>query len=186
MRVVAGKFRSRKLETIEGLETRPTADRIKEAVFSRIGPYFQGGKMLDLYSGSGSIAIEALSRGMDFALMNDLNPKAVRVIRQNLAQLKLEGQTKVLQLDAFQVVEQCATEGFCFNLIYLDPPYAQEQNQALIEKLCALGLLAEDGLIIVESRWEDQFDEVIGSVKLEKTAKYGITKISYYRRETEL
>ena len=80
MRVVAGTLRSRKIEAVEGMDTRPTGDKVKEAVFSRIGPYFQGGEMLDVYSGSGNIGIEAISRGMHHACLNDMSPSESKTI----------------------------------------------------------------------------------------------------------
>lgn len=185
MRVVAGSLRSRKIEAVEGMNTRPTADKVKEAIFSRIGPYFQGGTMLDVYSGSGNIAIEALSRGMEKAWLNDKNHEAVKTIKQNVANLKLEEVTEITQLDAEVLLDKCAEKGYQFDLIYLDPPYAMEQNEKLIKRICALSLIKEEGLILVESRKEDEFAEQISEMVLEKAACYGITKISYYRRETE-
>lgn len=183
MRVVAGVLRSRKIEAVEGMETRPTADKVKEAIFSRIGPYFQGGNMLDVYSGSGSIAIEAISRGMDFAWLNDSSAAAIKTIQRNIQNLKLEAQTRVTQQSADEVLKTCAAAKLEFDLIYLDPPYAKQQNEVLIQKICDLALIKEEGLILVESRKEDVFNERIGDMVLEKEAFYGITKISYYRRE---
>ena len=84
MRVVAGKFRSRKIEAVEGMSTRPTADKIKEAIFSRVGPYFQGGNMLDGYGGSGNMGIEAISRGMEHVDCFEIHPKAIATIKKNL------------------------------------------------------------------------------------------------------
>lgn len=185
MRVVAGSLRSRKIEAVEGMNTRPTADKVKEAIFSRIGPYFQGGCMLDVYSGSGNIAIEALSRGMDKAWLNDKSREAVKTMKQNVQNLKLESITVITQLDAELLLDKCAEKDYQFDLIYLDPPYALQRNEKLIEKICALSLIKEDGLILVESRKEDVFPEKISEMVLEKAACYGITKISYYRRETK-
>lgn len=185
MRVVAGTLRSRKIEAVEGMETRPTADKVKEAIFSRIGPYFQGGSILDVYSGSGNIAIEALSRGMEKAWLNDKSREAIKTIKQNIQHLKLEGMSEITQLDAEVLLDTCAARGEQFDLIYLDPPYALQKNEKLIEKICALSLIKEDGLILVESRKEDEFADKISEMVLEKAACYGITKISYYRRETE-
>lgn len=184
MRVVAGTLRSRKIEAVEGMDTRPTADKVKEAVFSRIGPYFQGGEMLDVYSGSGNIGIEAISRGMDHAWLNDMSPAAAKTIKRNVVNLKIEEQTKITQLPAEALLKACAQANKQFDLIYLDPPYAKQQNEALINQICALSLIKPDGLIIIESRKEDEFAERISDMQLEKMAYYGITKISYYRRET--
>ena len=96
----------------------------------------------------------------------------------------IRDRTKITQLSAEALLKACAQANKQFDLIYLDPPYAKQQNEALINQICALSLIKPDGLIIIESRKEDEFAEQISDMQLEKMAYYGITKISYYRRET--
>lgn len=179
MRVVAGTLRSRKIEAVEGNETRPTADRIKEAVFSRIGPYFQGGNCLDCYGGSGNIGIEAISRGMEQVDVCEIMPKAIQTIQKNIRNLNIEKQVKIYEMPIEQVLVHLKKQ---YDLIYIDPPYADQQNEKLLQQLSDLDLLASDGVIVVESLKQDVFSEKIGKYVLTKTATYGITKISYYEQ----
>lgn len=179
MRIVAGKYRSIKLDTIEGTQTRPTADRIKEAVFSSIGPYFYGGRMLDCYAGSGNIGLEALSRGMDEVDAFEISDKACTCIMNNVKKLKVMDQYRLHRCDVFVHIHDLKG---CYDLIYIDPPYAKQKNEQLLEKISNQELLSEDGILIVESLKEDEFKEEIGNLKCYKTAFYGITKISYYKR----
>lgn len=177
MRVVAGSLRSRKIEAVEGNETRPTADRIKEAVFSRIGPYFQEGAMLDAYGGSGNIAIEAISRGIQHADICEIQPKAIQTIRQNLKTLKIEKQVQLYERPIEKVLPQLNNK---YDLIYLDPPYALQKNEELIQQISELDLLAKKGVIVVESLKQDEFPLRIGQYVQTKTVVYGITRITYY------
>ena len=180
MRIIAGKLRSLKIETMEGDKTRPTADRIKEAIFSSIGPYFYGGRMLDCYAGSGNIGFEALSRGMDEADGFEIDPKACACIRSNVKRFKLEEQYHLHQKDVMTHLDELSGE---YDLIYLDPPYAKQQNEKLIKMLADRKLLSKDGILIVESRKEDEFKEEIADLRRYRSVCYGITKISYYERK---
>lgn len=180
MRIVAGKLRSQKIETCEGETTRPTADRVKEAVFSSIGPYFYGGRMLDCYAGSGNIGFEALSRGMESVDGFEIDPKACACIKANIKRFKLE---KAYHLHKGDVFDQLNELSGSYDLIYLDPPYALQKNEELMEKIASRKLLSENGILIIESRKEDEFKEEIANMRLYKKAYYGITKISYYERK---
>lgn len=180
MRIVAGKFRSLKVETVEGMNTRPTADRIKEAVFSSIGPYFYGGNMLDCYGGSGNVGFEALSRGMDHVDSFEIDKKAITCIQKNIRKLKVEKNYDLHQQDVWTGIESLQRQ---YDLIYVDPPYAKQKNKELIEKIAQLNLLSEDGILIVESAKEDRLDQQIGPYVCIKEKTYGITRISYYERK---
>lgn len=179
MRIVAGKFRSMKVETIEGTNTRPTADRIKEAIFSSIGPYFYGGRMLDCYAGSGNIGFEALSRGMDEVDAFEIHDKACACIMSNVKKFHVNDQYHLHRGDVFTHLSELKGT---YDLIYLDPPYAKQKNEKLLEMIAEQGLLSEDGVLIVESLKEDCFREEIMNLKQYKSVCYGITKISYYER----
>ena len=179
MRIVAGKFRSLKLESVDGMNTRPTADRIKEAVFSSIGPYFYGGKMLDCYAGSGNIGLEALSRGIDEVDGFEIDEKACACIKKNIQKLKVEKQYHLHKKDILSHIQELKGP---YDLIYIDPPYAKQQNEKLMEMISKHQLLSDEGILVVESLKEDLFKEQIGDLKLYKIANYGITKISYYER----
>lgn len=180
MRIVAGTHRSRKIETLAGEMTRPTADRIKEAVFSRVGPYFYGGKMLDCYAGSGSIGFEALSRGMDAVDAFEISKEACQIIKKNCTNFKMNDRYTLHETSIFSGIDSLNET---YDFIYLDPPYAKQQNEMLIQKISDLNLLSEEGCLVVESLKDDHFSEKIGCFECVKTANYGITKISYYERE---
>lgn len=180
MRIVAGKLRSLTIETIEGNTTRPTADRIKEAIFSSIGPYFYGGRMLDCYAGSGNIGFEAISRGIDEVDAFEIDLKAIKCIQNNVKRFKIEKQYNLHKMDVVENVHLLKQK---YDLIYLDPPYALQKNHELIQKISDCDLLNDEGILIVESSKEDQLEERIGNYVCVKEKKYGITKIQFYERD---
>lgn len=180
MRIIAGKYRSLPLEAVKGSNTRPTTDKIKEAVFNSIGPYFDGGRMLDLYAGSGSVGLECISRGMEEVIFVDKSYDAISTIKKNIAFVKVPSQCTVLKMDALMAVKRMAAEGKTFDLVYLDPPYANQQNEKVMNALCELDLLKEDAVVVVESLKEDVFPDEVGYLSKYKEALYGITRISYY------
>lgn len=185
MRIVAGKYRSRVLKSLEGEQTRPTLDKVKEAVFSRVGPYFDGGEMLDLFGGSGSISLEAISRGMDHSVIVDVSMKAVNIIRENVRMLKVEDQCEIWKLDFKSALQRLAQEHRQFDFVYLDPPYRKQQLDFILSFLSNEKLLKDGAHVICESLREDAFQDAYGKLYQVKEMCYGITKISYYRYEEE-
>ena len=117
MRIIAGEFASRKLLTREGMETRPTLDKVKEAVFSSLGTYFDGGTVLDLYAGSGAIGLEALSRGMRKAIFVDSSRDAIRVIKENVNALKVNDRCRILNMKAQAALEILQEEDITADLL---------------------------------------------------------------------
>ncbi len=185
MRIVAGEFRSRVLQTLEGDNTRPTLDKVREAVFSRIGPYFENGeRVLDLFAGSGAIGLEALSRGAAEAVFVDKSFQAVRIIRKNIESLKVNDRCRVLNLDYGQALRLLKEEKQCFDLIYLDPPYRLQAISGIIKQVSADELIAKGGIIVAETLKEEEI-EIPEGFEREKEAFYGITKITYIRFKGE-
>ena len=182
MRIVGGEFRSRVLTPPKGDQTRPSADKNKEAVFSSIGPYFSGGVMLDAYAGSGNISFEALSRGMAESVLCDISAAAIRTIRSNAALLQVEARCQIYKRDVFAMLDVFVQQGLRFDLVYIDPPYRLQRNDALLEALVTKGLLAEQADVIVESLREVSFALSHGDLIRRRESVYGITKITYYRR----
>ena len=125
MRVIAGKAKRTKLQTLPGLDTRPTTDRIKETLFNMINPLLYDCSFLDLFAGSGAIGIEALSRGAARAVFVEKNPEAVRVIRGNLVTTRLEAKAEVYPMDVFRALGRLEGEG-PFDVIFMDPPYRKD------------------------------------------------------------
>src|SRR5690625_4867518 len=123
MRVIAGDFKGSRLQSVPGTKTRPTSDKIKEAIFNIIGPFFAGGMCLDLFAGSGSLGLEALSRGMEKVVFVDKNKQAIKCINRNIEHVKAIDKVKVLRMDAFKAINFLANKQHKFDLIILDPPY---------------------------------------------------------------
>lgn len=182
MRIVAGTYRSRVIKAVDGTNTRPTSDKIKEAIFSRIGPYFDGGAMLDLFGGSGNMSFEAISRGMDTSLICDHHAKAIMTIKDNCKSLGAEKQCSIWKMNYEQALAKVKKEGLCFDLVYLDPPYKKQQIQAILLYLEEHQLVHIGGDIVCESLKEDTFLDSYGSFEKVKDVTYGITRITYYKR----
>ena len=180
MRIISGKFGSRLIQAVKGMNTRPTSDKIREAIFSRIGPYFDGGQMLDLFAGSGAVSLEAISRGLDHAVLVDKDHTAIKTIQSNIGALQAEKQCAVVRSDVMTFLLQQHTT---FDLIYMDPPYALKIIEEILIYLDKHNLVASGGNVICESSKEDQFLDHYGSLVRQKEVCYGITKISYYKRE---
>lgn len=151
MRVIAGAAKGHTLETIEGLNTRPTTDRIKETLFNIIAFDLPECRFLDLFAGSGAIGIEALSRGADEAVFVEQAADCTAVIKRNLVHTKLQERARMMQMDAMAALEQLAVEGKTFDIIFVDPPYEADLYEGVLAKILEKGLLTEKGYIITES-----------------------------------
>lgn len=181
MRIVAGEWGSRKLETLSGSLTRPTLDKVREAVFSTLGGFFSGGVVFDLYAGSGAVGLEALSRGMEHAYFADRNPAACRIIRNNIASLHAEEKCTVYHVSARKAIELLAEKEIRADIVYLDPPYAEQENEAILSLLSEKHLLNPGAVIAVESLKEESFAASIGSLQRVLEKIYGISKVTYYK-----
>lgn len=182
MRIVAGAYRSRVIKAVEGDSTRPTTDKIKEAIFSRIGPYFDGGIMLDLFGGSGNMGLEAISRGMKEVYFCDMNYKAIATIKANATSLDILDKCHIQKCDFKTKLKQCYDEGLKFDFIYLDPPYRKQQIDWILSYINTYDLLNKQGDIVCESLKDDMFQETYGDIQKVKDVTYGITRITYYTR----
>ena len=179
LRVVAGEFGGRPLKTLEGKTTRPTTDKVKGAIFNMIGPFFDGGRVLDLFSGSGSLAIEAISRGMSSAVLVEKDRRAQAIIQENIKMTKSEKQFQLLKMDATRALTQLTGQ---FDLVLLDPPYAKEQIVANITQLEEQGLLAEEVMLVCETGKTVDLPEDISNFGIWKQKTYGISKVTVYVR----
>ena len=159
MRVIAGSARSLKLKTLEGMDTRPTTDRIKETLFNIIGPSVYGSIFLDLFSGSGGIGIEALIRGAKEAVFVENNPKAMRCIKDNLKFTRLESKAATMTADVMNALYRLEGEKV-FDIIFMDPPYDRELEKKVLEYLSGSELVYDDTTIIVEASKDTRFDYV--------------------------
>ena len=176
MRVIAGKARSLPLKTIDGVDTRPTTDRIKETIFNILQIDIAGCKFLDLFSGSGSIGIEALSRGASKAYFVESNRKAVACIRENLEFTKLIDNASIMECDAITAINKLAG-GELFDIIYMDPPYDLDHEKNVLQALQGSNIIDQYTLIVIEASLHTDFsylDEL--GYELVKEKKYKTNK----------
>ena len=172
MRVIAGSAKHLNLKTIEGHDTRPTTDRIKETLFNMLQTDIPGCRFLDLFSGSGAIGIEALSRGAREAVFVESNPKAAACIRENLQFTQLQEHAEVLQTDVFQALGRLAGRG-AYDFIFMDPPYNHEWEKQVLRALQNSDLVDAYTVLIVEASLETGFSWVESmGYKIKKYKKY--------------
>lgn len=182
MRVISGKCKGTPLKSVPGQSTRPTTDKVKEAVFNMIGPFFEKGTGLDLFAGSGGLGIEALSRGMERVIFVDQDGKAIRTIYDNLKACRLENQAEVYRNDAFRALKAIIKRNIVFHVIFLDPPYHKIQIETFLEKIADHELISHDGVIVCEHHAEKKLPEEVGNLYKSKEETYGIISVSIYKR----
>jgi 16S rRNA (guanine(966)-N(2))-methyltransferase RsmD len=180
MRVVSGKARGVALKTPEGMKTRPTADRVKEAMFSIIQFDLPGAKVLDLFAGTGQLGIEALSRGATHCVFTDHDKNACNLIRENTKRAKVTDQATIIQTDYASYLRSCQLK---FNIILLDPPYAEEFLENSLKTITEIDILQSGGIIVCERPLEkDLFCDFSGYIR-SKDYKYGNTVLVIFRKE---
>lgn len=183
MRIIAGTYKGRQLQPVPGKSTRPTTDKVKEAVFQMIGPFFDGGSCLDLFAGSGSLGLEALSRGMTHGVFVDKHPKSIHTIHENVKIVNLEEQVEIFRADAFRALQAASKRNLQFDLIFLDPPYGKVSYEKLFEQIGSLQLLTKNGMIYCEHDTSEKLPEESEHFLMKKQAAYGKTiGITIYKR----
>jgi 16S rRNA (guanine(966)-N(2))-methyltransferase RsmD len=182
MRIITGSAKGIKLKTLEGYATRPTAERVKEAVFSMIQFDIEGRSVLDLFSGSGQMALEAISRGAASATLVDRSKEAIAIIRDNAAKTKLIDKCTIYQSDYLDFIRRAS--GKQYDIVFLDPPYAQKMYKPALEAMLKFSILKPTSLIICESGEDVVFDgdaELAYKFAIEKQTKYSKTFITIFR-----
>ena len=182
MRVISGTARGIRLKTPEGLKTRPTSDRVKEAIFSVIQFEVEGSRFLDLFAGSGQMGIEALSRGAVSAVFVDGRREACKLVQDNLKTTKLERNAQVVQSDYLSYLERCRQT---FDIIFLDPPYAEEFLENSLKKISEIDILSSRGIIICERPAEKLLDFEVPGFQRGKDYRYGNTWVTIFRKVQE-
>ncbi len=182
MRVISGTYGGRPLESLPGHFTRPTGDKIKETLFNVIGPYFKGGKVLDLYAGSGALGIEAVSRGMDEAILVDKSHSAMQIITENIKMTQEAKKFETIQTSADAALNQLANRHEKFTLVFLDPPYGEENIEEDIRKIVTQDLLNDVALIACETADDVVLPEEIEGVPLWQEREYRNTKLTIYQK----
>ena len=179
MRVITGSARGVRLKTPDGLKTRPTSDRVKEAVFSMIQFEVEGGRFLDLFAGTGQMGIEALSRGATSAVFVDGWKDACQLVRENLRLTKLSDKAKVVNSDYLSYLQSCREK---FDIVFLDPPYAEFFLENALNKISEIDILSNRGIIICERPAEKQLDLDISGLQRSKDYRYGKTWVTVFRK----
>ncbi|AIE59536.1 methyltransferase [Bacillus methanolicus MGA3] len=180
MRVISGACKGRILKAVPGSSTRPTTDKVKEAIFNMIGPYFDGGLGLDLFAGSGGLGIEALSRGLSKVIFVDKDKKAIQIIHENIKTCGLMEQSEVYLNSAERALKAIIKRGLVFDFIFLDPPYKKQQIPKILETIDKENLLSESGAIVCEHSADVHLPEKAGNFIRKKYEQYGIIAVSIY------
>jgi|DewCreStandDraft_2_1066082.scaffolds.fasta_scaffold15563_2 16S rRNA (guanine966-N2)-methyltransferase len=194
MRVIAGQARGRPLRTLPGQVVRPTADKIRAAIFSMLESWlaattglpldptiiWQGRRVLDLYAGTGAVGIEALSRGAAWAEFVEANPAACRVLRQNLETVGFATRARLHCAPVQQVLGQPDRLSGPYDVIFLDPPYGDPSLPVVLERIIRLGLLKPDGLLVIEHAREQPLPPRLDGLVCIRERRYGRTMVSIY------
>jgi 16S rRNA (guanine(966)-N(2))-methyltransferase RsmD len=179
MRVISGSARNKPLLSVEGMDTRPTIDRVKEGIFSSIQFIIPGAKILDLFSGTGQMGIEALSRGANRAVFIDEREDACRLIKENLKRTKLEAFGRVIRSDYMSYLKTCKDK---FDIILLDPPYAEVFLENSLKMITEIDILQSSGIIGTERPLGKELPWEFPGFERSRDYKYGNTLITIYRK----
>ena len=182
MRVITGTARGTNLKAPDGLSTRPTADKVKQAVFNII-QYEIAGEVLDLFAGSGQLGIEALSRGAAHGVFVDAGKPAIAVIRENLKKTHLEDRAEVVCCDYMTYLASCKKR---FRIVFLDPPYAENYLENAIKRISEIDILAEGAIIVSERPLGKPLDQEFPGLVRSKDYHYGKTTVTLFRRERDV
>ena len=182
-RIISGRGKGRRLQAPRGLDTRPTAARVRQTLFDILAPELPGCRFLDAFAGSGAVGLEALSRGAARVVLVDDSAAAHGAIRENLRSLgDLGGAVQVFRQDARIALAALADAGARFHIVYVDPPYSSTLYEPLLEQVGDTGLLEEEGLVVVEHFHKRVLPETIGRLARTRSVRVGDHRLSFYRR----
>ncbi|HEY4743819.1 MAG TPA: 16S rRNA (guanine(966)-N(2))-methyltransferase RsmD [Desulfuromonadaceae bacterium] len=187
MRVIAGKARGTRLAAPPGMRTRPTADRVREALFSIIQSRFtlEGARVLDICAGTGSMGIEALSREAESCAFIEHDRNVAAVLKRNLTATHFSEQSQVLEMDVHKALRHLAGRKASYDLVFFDPPYASGLYATVPEALCSLSLLADGGVLVAEGAARNTLPEHLGPLAKYERRVYGDTALEFYLLEGE-
>ena len=182
MRVITGSARGRRLNELKGMETRPTTDKVKESIFNCIQFDVENARVLDLFAGTGQLGIEALSRGAQSAVFVDRRTDAVKLVKDNLALCGFSERAQVVCGDAMGYLSALRTK---FDIIFLDPPYAEDVLEQALAHIAGFDILAPHGIIIAESPAEKTLPALSAPYGVYREYRYGKIKVTIYHRAGE-
>lgn len=182
MRVIAGTYKGRTLDTLPGLDVRPTSDRLRETLFNILAPRIVDANFLDICAGSGAVAIEALSRGAKHSTFIESSRKATKVISKNIAYCKIPIENiEILSTDALIALKLLAKNNSCFDIIYFDPPYQSNIYLPVLEFLGNNNLVLNSSIVIAEHHSKSPLPEIVGLLNCYRVLKQGETQLSFYK-----
>ena len=182
MRIISGRERGRRLKTLEGEHTRPTSEKVKEAMFSIIQFEIEGRRVLDLFAGSGQLGLEALSRGARECVFAENDRAAMQIVRDNVEKCRFTEQVKFLAADYTAALRKSGEQ---YDVIFIDPPYQSDYYLKALELISGFDILATNGIIIVESEADLPLPDEAGTLRKGKEYSYSRTKLTLYRNESE-
>lgn len=180
MRIIAGNYAKRNLFTLKSNNTRPTSDKVKESIFNRLGQFFDGGNVLDLYAGSGALGIEAVSRGFNHADLVDRARPAIEIIKKNVNLTNETEKFSVHQMPDFVALKNLANSGKKFDLVFLDPPYKMQQIVKVMNLLAGSNLLTDEAIVVAETDSQTHLGP-IENFSVTREQKYGNTNVIFYQ-----
>ena len=180
MKIIAGDKRGLHLRSLKGDDTRPTSGKVKESMFNIIGPFFEGGVVVELFGGSGALSLEALSRGADEAFIFEKSRAACAVIRENVEKCRYEDVIHIEQTDARNALKYMSGTGKVVDFLFLDPPYAEEKFYELAQTIVDANLLSDRAVIVCEHDKKTELPEAFGKFGLIKCNVYGNIALSIY------
>jgi 16S rRNA (guanine(966)-N(2))-methyltransferase RsmD len=178
MRIISGRERGRRLRTLEGEHTRPTSEKVKEALFSIIQFEIEGRRVLDLFAGSGQLGLEALSRGARECVFVENDRQAMQIVKENAEKCRLAAESKFLQVDYTTALKRTDEK---YDIIIIDPPYKSDFYIKALELISGFDILGINGIILVESDVELELPETAGKLLKGREYQYGRTKLTIYR-----
>lgn len=181
MRVIGGKYKGQNLVSFQADHIRPTTDRVKETLFNMIQFEIEGSRALDLFSGTGSLGIEALSRGVESVVFVEKNKQSISILEKNLHKLKVDEPFQIIHKDVFQFLK--SYEGQPFQLIFVDPPFTEQLADEVLEAICQSKVFGVDSLVMIESsRKEKLIDEYSTALRVKKK-EFGDKILSFFRHK---
>lgn len=182
MRIISGQNRGQRIQTLKGLQLRPTSDQMRETLFDVLGPRVQGSAFLDAYAGSGAVGLEALSRGATEVVFVEYHRAAVDLIRRNLAALKMEAGFYLMNTRVLTAVERLDEEGTVFDFVFLDPPYSETREyHQVLRQLGRSHLLTDTSLVIAEHSRHYFLEEKYNRLERTRGIRHGDAELTFYR-----
>lgn len=182
IRIIAGRYRGRRLSCPGGLETRPTGGLVRGALFNMLGGLVEGAQVLELYAGTGALGLEALSRGAEHAVLVEGDRRAVEVLRGNVAALGAGEAADIVAMDCLSYLDRCRSQ---FDLVLADPPYAEDLTEPLLARMRQRGILSVDGVAVIQEPAQRPLRRGAGTLGLWKSRSHGRTRLALYRNEME-